>query len=236
MDNQNTSSQDMDFEPKWMLGLIISPFILSAIYFWLGTNLTHSKMPYFQYLELTALITAIVAGGYQLYFWTQRNSSFFKTRCLKIFIDDYIPFWPKWIWIYSFLYYVLIGGILISIDSLDKGVVIIFGGLVLLTLQCVFFILFPAINPPEWRQFEANTISKRYLKFVQSYDSENNCFPSMHCSLATYISLTLHPLLGGWEWGFVSLIAISCLFTKQHQIMDVIPGIILGYLVYGFMF
>ncbi|MCX6148490.1 MAG: phosphatase PAP2 family protein [Candidatus Kapabacteria bacterium] len=236
MTNNCNQTDDMDFQPKWMLGLIISPFILSLIYFYLGSTLTHSKMPYFQYLELTSLITAIVAGGYQLYFWTQRNSGFFKTRCLKIFIDDYIPFWPKWIWIYSFLYYVLIGGILISIDTLDKGILIIFGGLSLLVVQCICFIIFPAINPPEWREFEPNTISKRYLKFVQSYDSENNCFPSMHCSLATYISLTLHPLLGGYEWVFVFLIAISCLFTKQHQIVDVVPGILLGWSVYFIMF
>ena len=221
-----------DFTPFWMFFIVISPFILSVIYYQIGKLIAISNMTFFEYIQLTALIAVVVPGGYQLYFWTQRNSSFFKTRCLKIKIDDYIPFWPKWIWIYSFLYYILIGGFIIAIPSIERGVYIIFGGLILLATQCICFILFPCINPPEWRQFEPDTLSKRYLKFVHSFDDENNCFPSMHCSLATYISLTLFPLMGAYCYIFIFLIAISCLFTKQHQFLDVIPGIALGALVY----
>ncbi|ROL60814.1 hypothetical protein D9V86_09005 [Bacteroidetes/Chlorobi group bacterium ChocPot_Mid] len=225
-----------DFTPKWMSLLILSPFFFSFIYYIAGKNLLDSQMTLFQYLQLTALIAVVVPGGYQLYFWTQRHSNFFKTRVLKIWIDDYIPFWPKWVWVYSFFYYILIGGFLIMIPNIETAVYVIFGGLVLLVSQCIFFILFPAINPPEWRQFEPDTISKKFLKFVQAFDDENNCFPSMHCSLATYISLTMFPVIAYYSFIPIFLIAISCLLTKQHQFMDVVPGVGLGAFVYWIVF
>lgn len=130
------------------------------------------------------------------------------------------------------MYYFLIGGIVIVIQNIEQGVYFIFGGLVLLIIQCICFILFPAINPPEWREYEANTISKKYLKFVQSFDGNNNCFPSIHVSLATYISMLLFPTMGLYCLIFPGLIGISCLFTKQHQFVDVVAGFILGLFVF----
>ncbi len=177
--------QTSEFAPKWMLVLVLSPVILSYIYYFVGRQINYSTMSYFQYLQLTTLISIVVVGGYQLYFWTQRNSNFFRTHVLKTFMDDWFPFWTSWFWIYSFLYYILIGGYIIAIPSIEKGIHIIFGGVLLLIIQCCLFLLFPAVIPKEWREFETNTISKRYLKFVQGFDAENNCFPSMHCSLAT---------------------------------------------------
>jgi len=221
-----------EFTPKWMAALVLSPVLFSFIYYYAGRYFINSKMTYFEYLQLTALIAVVIVGGYQLYFWTQRNSNFFKVRILKTKIDDFIPFWPKWIWVYSFFYYILIGGFLITIPDMETGIYVIFGGIVLLVSQCIFFILFPAINPPEWRHFEADTISKKFLKFVHAFDNENNCFPSMHCSLASYISLTMFPVISYYSYIPIFLIAISCLFTKQHQFMDVIPGIALGSAVY----
>lgn len=225
-----------DFSPPWMAALVSSPVILSVIYYFIAKQFNNSKMTYFEYLQFTSLILVVVVGGYQVYFWTQRHSDQSKTRIIKSFIDDYIPFWPIWVWIYSFLYYVLIGGLLITIPSIERGVYLIFGGLLLLVGQSLVFYLFPAINPPEWRNFNEDNIHKRFLKYVQAFDQENNCFPSMHCSLATYISLFMTPLMGIYSWVFIILISLSCLFTKQHNILDVIAGVALGAGVFYLVF
>lgn len=221
--------------PKYMLFVVLGTFLFSVIYYVLGVSFFKSPLSYYEYLILTTLIAVSITGGYQIFFWVQRNNYFFKTRCFKIKIDDLIPFWPSWVWIYSFLYYIMIGYVVVSIKSIEQGVFIIFGGLVLLFFQCVCFMFFPTVacNDFSWRKYEGNSLSVRYLKFIQKLDNGRNCFPSMHMSMATYISLVLSPvisLLGAWI--FIALIFFSTVFVKQHPLFDLLPGVILGWLVY----
>ena len=49
----------------------------------------------------------IIIGVYQCYFWCQRNMVV-KPRDLGMYVDAWIPYWPSWVWIYSFLYYSVI--------------------------------------------------------------------------------------------------------------------------------
>jgi len=55
----------------------------------------------------------------------------------------------------------------------------------------------------------------------------------MHTSVATLTALHLWPMLGGWVLLFPALIGLSCLYTKQHYIVDVPAGALLGGLVFG---
>ena len=218
--------------PKYMLLIVLSTLLFSVVFYFLGKNLADSPLSYKQYLEFTVLISIVIVGGYQLFFWIQKNNYYFKTRCLKTKLDDMIPFWPGWIWIYSFIYYILIGYIVVSIQSIEEGVHIIFGGIVLLAAQCIFFILFPCTVLPRWRKYKVDSLSMRFLRFTQGLDNGRNCMPSMHMSVATFVSLLLLPVLGYYAYIFILLIALSCLFVKQHQIFDILPGILLGWIVY----
>ncbi len=116
-----------------------------------------------------------MTGFYQLFFWVQRNNHFFKTRCLVSPWDKYIPFWPPWIWIYSFLYYIANGFLVATIQSIAEGVYLIFDEILLLLVQVLFFFFFPSIVPPEYRQYEVTGLATRYLKFVQGQDNGRNC-------------------------------------------------------------
>lgn len=219
--------------PKYAMLLVGGTFLLSIFYWAIGTYFFNSPLSYFEYFELTILIAILILGGYQIFFWVQRHNSYFKTRVLKISLDDYIPFWPSWVWIYSFLYYVAIGYVLISVDSVEQAVTYIFGGIMLLLIQSLFFLFIPTVVPQnEWRTYTVHSLSTRYLKFIQTLDNGRNCFPSMHCSLATYIGLILLPTIGAWAYLFIALIAVSCLLVKQHQILDIPPGIIVGWLIF----
>lgn len=219
--------------PFWMAVLLVSIPLFACIYYLVGTRLFDSPLTLRDYLVFTSLVAVTVTGCYQLFFWVQRNNYFFRTRCFVSPLDRYIPFWPSWVWIYSFLYYIAIGFVVASIQSIEQGVYLIFGAILLLLSQVLCFLVLPSTVPPEWRQYEPNSFSTRYLKFVQGKDNGRNCMPSMHCSVAMYVSMVLYPVIGNWAWVFAGLIAISCLFVKQHQIADIAPGLLLGWAVFS---
>lgn len=217
--------------PKYMFLLFLGTLFVSVVYYWIAKIVSPTPMQPMFYVVFTVVLAVIITGAYQIFFWVQRNNYFFKTRCFKIWLDDKIPFYPIWIWPYSFFYYIMIGLVLTRITSLEEGVKLIFGGLLLLFFQSLFFLVMPVTVPKEYRQYKVNTVSRRYLSFVQALDNGRNCFPSMHCSVATYVGLLLVPVLGFYSYIFIGIIALSCLLVKQHQVLDIPPGILLGWFV-----
>jgi membrane-associated phospholipid phosphatase len=89
--------------------------------------------------------------------------------------------------------------------------------------------IFPCRVPQSYREYEVKNTSTRYLKFVQGLDNGRNCFPSMHNSVAAYVGLVLLPTIGIWSYVFIASIAISSLLVKQHQLLDIVPGLLLGW-------
>jgi membrane-associated phospholipid phosphatase len=102
--------------------------------------------------------------------------------------------------------------------------------LVLLALQMLFFVYFPVATPDHWRELNKNRgRSERFLAFVRRFDASSNCFPSMHVSVATLTALHLQMAIGPWAFVFPVLIALSCIFTKQHYLIDLPAGAMLGW-------
>jgi membrane-associated phospholipid phosphatase len=96
-----------------------------------------------------------------------------------------------------------------------------------------FFIFFPVATPAEWRTInQRRGRSERFLAFVQRFDAPSNSFPSMHTSVAMLTAMHLWPHLGAWTMLFPGLIALSCVFTKQHFLIDLPAGAALGWLVF----
>ncbi len=105
--------------------------------------------------------------------------------------------------------------------------------ILLLGLQMGFFVLFPVTTPEGWRSYNrGRTLSERFLAVVQRFDARSNSFPSMHTSVAMLTALHLHPHLGAPAFAFPVLIALSCLFTKQHYLVDLPAGAGLGWLTF----
>jgi len=174
----------------------------------------------------------LIIGAYQFYFWCQRNP-FRTVRELPLTLDDRIPYWPSWVWIYSFLYYPAILYTTWVVQSSREFVHLAAAFLGLLALQMVFFLLFPVVTPASWRAINGQrTWSERFLAFVQRFDARSNSFPSMHTSVAMLTALYLYPHLGSWVFSFPMLIGLSCLFTKQHYIVDIPAGAALGWVAY----
>jgi hypothetical protein len=172
------------------------------------------------YIVNLILSVILVVGTYQFYFLTQRRP-LFKTRVFHSRLDEAVPFWPSWTWIYSFLYYPAILYLnWLAADS-RQFAMMAFSFIVLLVLQMTCFYLYPVGTPPHWRSINTGTrMSERFLRFVQKFDAPSNCFPSMHVSVAMLTALHAAQSLGPWAYLFPVLIALSCIFTKQHYLID----------------
>lgn len=184
------------------------------------------------YLLHFMLSMFLIVGVYQFYFWCQRRS-LVPPRELKLPWDDCIPFRPHWVWVYSGLYYPVILYLNAIIESSRAFVHVAGSYLLLLLLQMVFFLAVPVMTPHHWRQLsEGSTVSEQLLALVQRYDAPGNCFPSMHTSVAMLTAMHLHPSVGPLAYLFPTLIGASCVFTKQHYLLDVPFGAVLGWVVF----
>jgi len=175
----------------------------------------------------------LIVGVYQFYFWCQRNP-FNRPREFRLPIDDQVPYRPRWVWIYSFLYYPVLVAINWSVTSARHFLYVAMSYTLLLLFQMAFFTLVPVATPLEWRTCNLRRgRSERFLAFVQSIDGRSNSFPSMHMSVATLTALHLYPAAGPLVFLFPILIGLSCLYTKQHYVLDLPAGAALGGLVYA---
>lgn len=178
------------------------------------------------------LSVIMIVGVYQFYFLTQRYT-FVEVRTFRSRLDEKIPFWPTWSWIYSFLYYPAILYINWLVEDSRQFTIIAFSYIVLLVMQMACFSLFPVSTPEHWRSINpGQSWSERFLLFVQRFDAPSNCFPSMHVSVAMLTALLALGSLGPWVFLFPLLIALSCTFTKQHYLADLPAGALLGWLAY----
>ena len=186
------------------------------------------------------LAALLIVGGYQIYFLPQRYPLRASTNLL-LSIDSRIPFRPGWVWIYSFLYYPFIVSTILTIRDFRQFAYICINFLILLIIQVTIAFLFPVRTPPQWRSYDpASSLSTRFLAVVHSVDKGGNCFPSMHIAVATLSALhtasNLLPFYGLWSYAVIilpGLIGLSTVFTKQHYILDIPAGGILGYAVFS---
>ena len=171
----------------------------------------------------------LIVGVYQFYFWCQRNAVA-APRQFNSWLDNLIPYRPRWVWIYSCLYYPVIVYINFVVADPRQFIYMATSFLVLLALQMLFFVFFPVATPDNWRELKKNGgRSERFLAFVRRFDASSNCFPSMHVSVATLTALHLQMAIGPWAFVFPALIALSCIFTKQHYLIDLPAGAMLGW-------
>lgn len=187
--------------------------------------------PFDYFINLT-LSAILIASAYQFYFWCQRNP-LRPVRSFRWKIDEAIPYVPHWAWIYSFLYYPAILYLNLLVPNTAAFTHIAFSFIVLLLMQMGFFVIFPVETPPHWRALtDGSSASERFLLYVRKFDAASNCFPSMHTSVAMLTAMHALPTVGPIAFLFPVLIGLSCLFTKQHYLLDLPSGAFLGWLAF----
>jgi membrane-associated phospholipid phosphatase len=187
------------------------------------------------YIVLFIMAVLVIIGIYQFYFWCQRNNKRAPVE-LPCFVDNWFTLKPWWIWVYSGIYYPVIVFMIFSFRDMRHFNYTCISFFVLLLIQMIFFVYFPVKTPDSWRNLvPGNSITHRFMRYVQTLDQSNNCFPSMHISVSTLTSLHLMANIDGvgtWIFIFPILIGFSALYTKQHFFLDLLPGAVVGWFSY----
>jgi len=223
-----TQSSTNIIKLKDIIASVISVPALAYALYYIATEFNGSGLTYLDYLRYSVVLVFAGLGGFQIYIWTQNNNP--PNRATPLcFIDRIIPFWPKWVWVYSVLYYVILYGAVIFVPNDAYFLNLVFGMLILIVLQGGMFYFIPTVCPGQWRDYKPNTPSTKFLAEIQKIAYNTNCFPSMHCSIAAYFAAEYWHLSPAIALSAVFLIGISCLFTKQHMFVDIPSGIAYGW-------
>ena len=202
----------------------ISIILLPPIYASLSRIFEEGQTFYF-FIFSTFLITSAVLIGYHILFYVQKKAEKKNSFTINSKFDNYIPFCPRWVFIYSLFYYFILGLPTIYFESINQVLAYIFGGSIILFLSLPFYYLWPTRCPSKWRDHTSKGASGYIITFIRQHDNGRSCIPSLHIAMTTYVSLFI-PYLG-ISTLIIILIILSCLFIKQHSILDVIPSLVL---------
>ncbi|WP_340014405.1 phosphatase PAP2 family protein [Paenibacillus sp. FSL K6-1318] len=150
-------------------------------------------------------------------------------------VDSMIPFVPAFIIPYV-LWYPFITGALIALAFKDKRtyfqtLIALCSGLV---ISYIFFALFQtAIERPNIQGDKGFLFTM--VDYIYRNDQPYNCFPSIHV-LTSYLILRGTNVFGRAVWAMTStlsvLIMMSTVLVKQHVVVDIAGGILVGELCF----
>jgi hypothetical protein len=145
--------------------------------------------------------------------------------------DEQFPFWPSWIWVYLIPY--AIGPVLAGTLSPSTFWWYIRAGLVVVALTLLIFVIFPTrIDIRHRGQVAATGITAEVYQSVTDIDDPPaNAAPSLHVSLTCLLLFALlrdFPRYWPCWTGFICLVWLSTLVTRQHHLIDVGTGILLA--------
>lgn len=159
---------------------------------------------------------------------------------IHVGLDDKIPFVEYFIVPYL-LWFVYIAAVFVYLFFKDRRefyqyCIFLFTGM---TLFLIISTVYPNGHLLRPSEFERNNIFTLAVQLLYQADTATNIFPSLHVfnSIAAHRAVVNNPVLrkkrlirGGSFILMVSII-LATMFLKQHSVLDVISGILLGALM-----
>jgi membrane-associated phospholipid phosphatase len=183
------------------------------------------KIPLLKRMSWMLLIIAIQF----IYFPTSQATSGGIAPKLPI---DVIPVYPVWVVPYYLCYPFWLGCIIWVLLKLEDREFRAFFAAALLTVGIgnLTFLLFPTyVNLPT---VPGNDIFAVLLRMVQVAGGTHAALPSAHNYLTMLFCATFFHLYPKYRWLWIAIVltvAASTLFTGQHYILDVVAGLLLGW-------
>ncbi len=160
-------------------------------------------------------------------------------------IDALIPFEPAWVWIYLFGWWLFIfgGGAYYLWKVRHNSTRLRQGLLAVLVMQLgawAIHLLLPTYMPRPLLSPDGS-LSLELVRLIYTVDPPTHAFPSLHVASTFVIAYFLQyhiphvrplekRLLRLTSWSALVLISLSTLFIKQHSVVDVLGGLLWGYI------
>lgn len=157
-----------------------------------------------------------------------------KTYSLALFLDKFIPFLPIFVLFYITMYiFVMLPYFLIKEKKYFKRVALAYVGILIISF---FFYLFFPVKVDRPLTMGTN-FWEEIVRWIRSIDPGYNCFPSLHVAtpLLTSLSCFHYNQKYWWPLPWAFLIIISTVLIKQHYILDVLAGILVGLMGYWWL-
>ena len=184
-------------------------------------------------LRLKLALSAVLTSGiWTTYLFLQRHVLFPVTAMHPTALDRMIPFAPGTVYLYESLWLIMpiAPWLMMSREELIRYT----QGLLLVSLiGFAVFVLYPASSPRPQGGHDLNALYRAMIRV----DNELNALPSLHAAFAVFHGACCHALFnrGVWHqrirlliWLWVAGIVASTLLTKQHVVVDVAAGVVLG--------
>ncbi len=146
--------------------------------------------------------------------------------------EECIPFMPDAIFAYLLIFPFLLAPVFIVKKYSDFAAVLAAYALLVVISLAIFFQFPTTMARPRAPDFG---FVGWLFSAVRTIDGPNNLFPSLHVSSVVYVALVngyFCPKAKWISWVCVILISISTLLVKQHALVDVFGGAVLGLSAY----
>jgi len=151
--------------------------------------------------------------------------------------DAFVPLWPIWAIPYLLSIVWWAGCFIWAAWKMDAPLyrAFVMGTIAVMLTSYVVYLLYPTyVHRPA---LEGDSWQIELVRFIYNNDRLNNAFPSGHTCTTMLI------VLFWWHWrrwlrwlwiGIAVIILLSALFTRQHNLPDLIGGIVWAWMGYRF--
>jgi len=152
----------------------------------------------------------------------------------ELALDRALPIVPAWSLVYGSLFLAaLLPVFVVHQQELVRRTINGFLAIWLFSYAC--FLLYPTVGSRPLG-YGGEGFAAWGLRLIYSADHRYNCFPSLHvaqCFLAALACYRVHRGVGTVACVWALLVGVSTLYTKQHYVLDVVAGAMIGYIAYA---
>ncbi|MBI3097231.1 MAG: phosphatase PAP2 family protein [Planctomycetes bacterium] len=177
-------------------------------------------------------IPFLLFGVFPWYFVLNASTDSASAARLALPLDRAIVCIPAWEYVYALVYLFLVLPAFVVRDRELLARICCAYGMSMIVSFAIFYLYPVTMDRPE---VPVTDFTSWLLRLQYQIDGPNNCFPSIHLSIAFSCAFGVTKAdrkQGPWLIAIAAVIGISTLFVKAHYIADVIGGITVAVIAY----